>query len=196
MADKPLFNDTEPGSSRSGDPFKDMRFEGPRRTIKVGGRIITERMAPPSSDEGADLDFLLRGISQSDLERGGLSGFGRFSATERPHDGTPRSDSYRGMPHSRDDGESLGEIPEFEEDSSKMSGGIPAIDFQRDPYPPQEYDQNTTFSGDSGDIGMQRDLTSNPLLEQSYRNDDRDDPIMGSTHRARLERMKKRGGLK
>lgn len=161
-----LFDDDGGADARGGKA----QFLGPARTIKVGGRIITERIVePPPSDEDSFLNDLGRGISSYDTG-GGLSGFGRFVQAQG---GT---NDFRGVPTIRGGNPQFGEdygSEAFPEDDLSESP-ISHIDFIReDPYDQHDAQERQVWEND--DLGEdRRDMTSTPAFEQSYTDQDTD----------------------
>jgi hypothetical protein len=176
------------------------QYLGPRRTVKVAGKIIEERWTqpPPELDDDMFTEQLLAGVGSGDL-RGPASGFGRYAATQQGEPlNTATSHDYRGVPTVRQDSPMLSEQYGSEinpEQDPSQSGVPPAIDFQRE----QSYDQHEEQESqvwENDDLGhSMRDATDRPEMEQSYV--DRDDDLLdyemqryGSTHQERLTRLK------
>jgi len=174
------------------------QFLGPRRTVKVAGKIIEERWTqpPPELDDDIFTDQLLAGVGSNDI-RGPASGFGRYAANQQPID-TATSHDYRGVPTARMDSPMLSEQYGSEinpEQDPSQSGVPPAIDFQRE----QSYDQHEEQESqvwENDDLGhSKRDITDRPEMEQSYVDQDGDlldyeFERYGSTHAERLGRLK------
>jgi len=152
-----------------------MQIRGPRRNIKIGGRVIEERLAPPPDDDGQTINELLAGITDYDLQSG-MSNFGRWAASQAKSNPA----DFRGVPTMRQDAPMLGEEfgSEINPDTDPSQSGVPvAIDFQRD----DSYDQHDAQIGqqwENDDLGHNmRDVTDQPYMEQSYNTQQDTDPL-------------------
>lgn len=163
------------------------QFLGPRRTVKVGGKIIEERLGGIQSDEDQFLREILAGVTEDDLH-GRMSSFGEFVRKQ--------GGDYRGMPTFRDEGPRFGEEYGSERDQMDdfSTRAIPGIDFERDdPYDQHENQNNQVWEQD--DLGADhKSVTEWPEFEQSYTDNDADLLDMNfkcqSTHARRRDVLK------
>jgi len=194
------------------DPREGFRFLGPRRTIKVGSQIIEQRWG---AEPGISADDLLQGITRADLA-GPQSGFVTWGASQGipvqaaptpdpRRDSEPREREFRGQPIPRGENPQFGEVPEFNENEIDLglddfSGAIPGIDFTRAPYD-SSHDRGQSDVRESAgeDAELRRNVSDITMEEQTFRNSytDRVHPDLdefglaeGSTHEARLERLR------
>lgn len=170
---KPLFGG---GLDEGALPSNDKAvYLGPKRTVKVGGRLIEERLGPPPSSEDVVMDELLRGISDSDL-RSAPSGFGRFCSTQAPVEG---SSNFRGFPVSRRDNitpVSENYDSEAQPSSTGFEPGVSKIEFE----PGDVYERPNKVREsllDDEELGLEYgDITMEPGFEHSYARDESYDP--------------------